>query len=310
MNIKAESFILIKRLIIFTAYLLLIPVSFASVNKTVLPLSFGSGFKKPNISLAIPVEINGKTIPLIFDMGAYSNIIISADVIKDVKIHYTGKKIRGLSPLGIFYSRQFVLPILKIGDFTLHDIVGKITTKKWAGEKYWKFDNFKTLALKNGVVGLSVWKRFNVLVDFRRYRITLYKKGTYPNINFAKWIKVPFQTKYGFIGTNSKIDGVKVRLTWDTAHIPSQIKPFAALKNQSYSCPKEFNLMSDNLKCFTSTNFISSNKKLPNTTFLFKDLGLPKFVPIDGFIGTNYFFENEVFFDFKNNVMYIRHYRN
>lgn len=299
-----------KRSIVFTICFLLTSISFASVNKTVLPLSFGSGFKKPNVSLAIPVKIGKKTIPLIFDMGASSNFIISADALKGIKFHDTGKKSRGVSPLGVFVDKQIRLPLIKIGDFTLHNVEGEMTTKKWAGEKYWKFKNFKIPALKNGVIGLSIWKRFNVLVDFKGHRVTLYKKGVYPNVDFTKWIKIPFQTKYDFIGTNSIIDGIKVRLTWDTAHIPSQIKPFAALKSKSHSCSKEFNLMADNLKCFKSTNFITSNKKLPNTTFLFKDLGLPKFVPIDGFVGTNYFFKNEVFFDFKNNVMYIHHYKN
>jgi hypothetical protein len=164
----------------------------------------------------------------------------------------------------------------------------------------------KTQSLKNGVIGLAFLQRFNLLINYPEKQVVLYKQEVVPAINLKSWIRIPFSTKNGFIETDASIDRVKLRLAWDTGFAPSRLKPFNQFKKHIEVCPSNYDIFGKSLVCYTSRQISMSNVKIPNTVFLYTDLNLPNFVPIDGFIGTNFYYKHAVFFDFKNHVMYIR----
>jgi hypothetical protein len=127
-------------------------------------------------------------------------------------------------------------------------------------------------------------------------------------VDLKKWHKISFSTKNGFIGTDAMIDGIHMRLVWDTDYAPSRIKPLANFKASIKKCPASYRAFGKNLSCYIPKQIAIYGTQIPSTMFLYKSLKLPDFVPIDGFIGANFFYHNMVFFDFKNNVMYIYHY--
>jgi hypothetical protein len=280
----------VLRLYIITLVIFTTNQCFASIDQTVLPLSFS-----PQGMPAATVEIQGKKIPLAFDTES-DTIALSEDIIKkqhlNIKILPEDKtKCYHGSTSKEHCLKSFIIPTLKVGDFTLHNIPGAMRDYMWGEKPEAKF--IMTQPYHNGVLGLNVLRQFNLLIDYPHEQAILLKQDLYPkNYKVKNWIKIPFAlNKYG-INTKAKINGIDTTLSWITAANHSVIMP-PTMKKIAPAPPAYISFVPDKL--------IVENIEIPNAEFHIVDDGFPFEV-----IGSSYFQEHVVFIDFKNQYLFIQ----
>ena len=283
-----------KIFVIIFLQLFIITTCFADSQETVLPLTFSQN------SSAFNVQIQGKTIPVILDTGdATDSITLSPEALKGIKVVFTGKQVCTGSSSGQDCMQSFIIPQIKIGSFVLQNVQGQLMPHIWGNAQ----GMIMTQAWKDGVVGLPLLKNFGVLIDYPNSRLVFTKNYQSPSgINLANWTKIPFVFDTN-IATTAEINGTPVKLIWDTGTIPSCIKASIPIKADISECPDRYNIVIPQCKRIRSASFVVDNQKLENTWFIVRDM--PE-IPFDGFVGSNFFDNNLVFIDFKNNNLFIK----
>jgi hypothetical protein len=262
----------------------------------VLPLKLSTqGFPTTSI------QIQNHNIPLIFDSGASKTAItLSRDIVNKLHLQMkpANKKVCFHDDTGKETClREYTLAELKLGQLTMYNVSCQLMDSLWGGhydEGFVWFD-----AAKNGVIGLDLLRQFNVLVDYKKSRIILSKLGEYPSqYNMKTWVQVPFSSLSGIV--HAKINGIDTRLVWDTGANNSIIKSTAkiAAVAKKKSCASKSN---PNCQCFEAMKVIAGNKQLPKIKFFVQDNEFP----FDGLVGSNFFKDHTVFFDFKRNIILI-----
>lgn len=274
----------------------------AGPHETVLPLQFNTG----NASHGLPssvVKIEGKTIPLLFDTGATNyEIVLSEHALQNMSVHYLEKKNCGKTISGKVCMQEFIIPEVQIGQFTLRNVRGGVMSKLWGGNDK---GFIQTGASKNGVIGLKLLSKYGVLLDYAHSRVILTSANTYPKeYDVRRWINIPFELKGG-IFTNTTINGLSENLIWDTGALPSIIRETPVLRAKSiiYKGNPDYCDESD-CRILKAKRFIINKTIIPNNWFLLSQI--EEDLPFDGFIGANYFEQNNVFFDFQNKRIYIQ----
>jgi hypothetical protein len=293
-----------KQILLFSLFwlvlnLILKPVLADDNNDIILPLKF-SRDGTPIIS----IQIQNHNIPLIFDSGAQKiSIALSKYIVNNLhlKILPTKNKVRYFDGTGkINCYKVYIIPELKIGNTIMHNIPCHLIDKIWGGHDG-KLVSFE--ALRNGVVGLDLLRKFNVLIDYQARYIIVNKLSSYPaRIDFKNWLQIPFYDRYG-ITTKAQINGKKTILVWDTGANVSVINRTSKLLKavQKKSCADKNN---QHCRYFETKSIAIGGKKLPKMQFFIpKNLTLP----FDGLIGSSFFKKHIVFFDFKNKLIFIKH---
>ncbi|EKE01545.1 MAG: hypothetical protein ACD_21C00106G0005 [uncultured bacterium] len=285
------------KLKIFITLLAISIQSFAAdATTTILPLELSTqGLPVTSI------QIQGHKIPLIFDNGASrSNVVLSKELVRKLhlKIIPTNKKSCFHGDDGkVMCLKVYTVPELKIGNMTMHNVSCELMDKLWGGHYDEGFIWFE--AAKNGVIGLELLRQFNVLVDYKASRVVLMKPGEYPHqYDIKSWMKIPFSNKYG-ITTIAKINGVDVTLVWDTGANNSIMKSTVKIPAKKKSCAYKEN---PSCQYFETTTFMLGDNQLPKTEFFIQKSE----IPFDGLIGSSFFKEHQVFFDFKNNLLFVK----
>jgi hypothetical protein len=187
--------------------------------------------------------------------------------------------------------KTFIIPKLKIGEFTMHNVSGVMRDYMWGNKP--EPDFIYIDAYKNGVIGLNVWREFNLLIDYPHEQAVLMKHGVYPkNYDVKNWVKIPFEiTKYG-ITTAAKINSVDTLLSWNTAANHSVI--MQSTMKKIARVPSEY-------LSFAPKKFTVGRMDVPSPELHIVDEGFPFDV-----IGSSYFTEHVVFIDFKNQYLFIQ----
>lgn len=267
----------------------------ADPTTTVLPLTFSTqGFPIASI------QIQGHDIPLIFDNGASrTTITLSKELVKklNLKMTPTHKKVCLHDDTGKETClKVYTVPELKIGQTTMHNVSCQLMDKLWGGHYDEGFVWFE--AAKNGVIGLNLLRQFNVLVDYKNSRVILNKLGEYPQqYDVKNWIRVPFSNQYG-MSISAKINGADAKIVFDTGSNSSIMKSTAKVFAEKKSCESN----NDPSCYFETTTFMVGDKPLPKTKFSIQQDDFP----FDGLIGSDFFKAHQVFFDFKNNLIFIK----
>lgn len=143
------------------------------------------------------------------------------------------------------------------------------------------------------------------MLDYANSRAILTKANLPPqNYDITSWIKVPFNFKGG-ISTTAKINGETKKLIWDTGATPSIIRATDAIRKNSMSCPQGSYYSEPGCTFIKTQQFFISKELIPNNWFMLSSLD--KSIPFDGFVGSNYYEKNILFFDFNNKFIYIQH---
>ncbi|MGJ8735133.1 aspartyl protease family protein [Zobellia laminariae] len=158
-------------------------------KKQVLPLSIRA--KKAYLNTGLYLK-DRKEFPvrLLLDTGSSDALwLFKNDSINVPDKHYDDFLGKGLN--GNIYGKRTKVDGLRIGRFVLNDTKAAFPDKESMRE-------LKNLTGRNGSIGGCVLKRFNVVFDYQRNRITLSK-----NSNFGK----PF--RYNLSGLDLQHDGIR-----------------------------------------------------------------------------------------------------
>lgn len=287
----------------FAVLILVVQLTYANNEvKIVLPLKFITQ-ETPAISLITPttlVTIQNHKVPLILDSGAgRAYLSLSKNTVKklNIKLIPTGGS---TSDHGVdgkkFTAKKYVIPKVTIGNWTLQDVPCQLIDELWGGNvEHLK----KHAAGRNGIVGLMLLRQFNVLLDYKRAQIILTHLDHYPDgYDIKNWKQVPFSIKWNSITTMAKINGVDEELVWDTGAEASALKSTAKIIAKKESCSDH---PDKSCQYFNTSTFSIADAKFSNIKFL----SLEMVIPFDGFIGSNFIQEHQVFLDFKNNILFI-----
>lgn len=165
--------------------------------------------------------------------------------------------------------------------------------------------NFKhTEASKNGVIGLRLLSRYGLLLDYANSRAILTQASMPPkDYDIIPWIKIPFNFQGGIL-TTAKINGEIKKLIWDTGANPSIIRATNLINKASRPCPLGAYYNESECSVIKTQQFSINKEIIPNNWFMLSSLD--KSIPFDGFVGSNYYERNVLFFDFKNKFIYIQ----
>lgn len=282
----------------------------STLDKLTAPVELTTGFDAPYAIASMNIEIKNTKIPLLIDtgFGANADMVLSGKLAKKLVLHYTGKSNCSLSQSGKDCFDEVIIPSVTIQNHKFHNLVGLVSHGEWGGAQYYKNFN-KTIAYNNGIITLKFLKRFNIFFDYKKNLVLLYNINTEPAEIINHWHKIRFDVRNGNIVTSIKFNNHNLDLIWDTAYLPSQLKQTLFNKSKIKSCPNEvynFFAFSKNIKCFYSKNRPGVNNLMPGAIFVIKDIGVPDFVPIDGFVGGDYVYSHRIFVDFKSNFIFVK----
>ncbi len=297
--------LLSRRILLFTSilYTSMVFAEPIKLTETVLPLEFNTGNPAPYGLPSTTIKIEGKSLLIIIDTGAKkTEITLSPYALKNIHIKYTGKIICFNAFDGRHCEKEFIIPAVQLGNFVIKNVKGISMSKLWGGND----DGFKsTEASRNGVIGYALLAKFNVLLDYAHSKAILVKPGFNPaQYNVKKWSPVSFDEH---LRTKLNLNGKVLTFTWDTGAIPSGISRSMANNFKQSLCPKNNPYEGESNKCVrveTTSLRTMNNEALPDTWFNVADI--PSFAPFDGLIGSNFYADNLVYFDFDNHKIYVK----
>jgi hypothetical protein len=156
-------------------------------------------------------EIDGKDVPLAFDLGDSSPLVLKQRIIDHVRTLPSKEAHRGTDVQGnIIESETFILPRLKLGSSVFTDVVGRPDKHDPA----YQASDFG----QEGQFGTSLLKSYKVLLDYPHRKMTLIPASS-PTDQAAKCkgTVVPFSPDWnGDPVTKARIDLGEVTAVWDT----------------------------------------------------------------------------------------------
>jgi predicted aspartyl protease len=277
---------LIYSLILFTAQ---INNTWAdnSTSVSTMPLEFSQGLSSTFVT------IDNKKIPLLIDSGASKEfLVLSKHALEGLNVTYTGK-IHCITALdGRFCMKKFIIPSVKVGNFVMKNVPGEELKRLWGGSQK---GFIATEAAKNGLIGLSLLKQFNVLIDYQNHEISYMSYQDYPkNLNLASCHPIKTDFVHGIVADyffNNKNN----KMVLDTGANISVIKPNA--NKVFYPCEESHK--NDIRNCRINKIAIFPNEKPEN--FYVEDLNLP----FDGIIGSGYIQNHKIFIESSKNIVYL-----
>lgn len=272
-----------------------------SITQTSLPLQFNTGNPAPYGLPSTVITIQGKSIPLIFDTGADKDeLVLGQDLVKKLKVVFTGKKICGTAVDGKFCGREFIIPEVKLGDFIVKNVKGSEITHLWDSHDNTGFQ--ETAAARNGVIGLALLSKFNILLDYPQAKAILVQpKNKLFTYDIDHWIAIPFSDR---LRTSLKLNGKLMTMGWDTGSIPSIIKQSSVQDLKKAACPSNAPYAKDCSGIITTIFQTTKGENLPNTWFKIRDI--PAAAPFDALLGSNFYANNLIYFDFDHHAVYIK----
>lgn len=289
----------LKNALLFVFMLINAPC-YADTNNIVLPLNFDSGNSAPYGMASTVVNIQGKKIPLLFDLGASKDfIVLKPAALKKIKVHFTGKKTCSMSVSGKFCLRDFIIPKMVIGNLVLKNVPGAFADHMWGGNPVKKHRG----AFQFGVIGMKFLEKFDgVLIDYSKATAILSKSCQLPSqYSREKWISIPFKI-HGGVEIDANINGHPAKLILDTGAVPSVIGNKNTFGSKIKNCYSYLPYPSP-CKMIVTKTFSINSYPLKNTWFSLAPI--PSAAHFTGLLGDNFFRNNVVYIDFKHRKILI-----
>ncbi len=292
-----------KYLIAFLGLVIIPAFAQQEPAEVVLPLKFNTGTPNPYGFASTTIYVQGKRLPVIIDTGANQyGLVLSKKALQRIQIKVTGQQICSTAINGKHCEAEFIAPQVQIGTFQLKNVEGQVLTKLWGtGGRGFK----KTKASEDGLLGMRFLSKFNVLLDYPHKRMILVNPISRPiEYDIKNWIAIPYT---GHLLTQLKFNGKPITLSWDTGAVPSVIRKTYATPFSVLPCPSKAPYAKLNCNSIMSTSFTTEGgQKLPGIWFKLMD-NLPerRIAPFDGLVGTNFYANNLVYFDFSHHKIYI-----
>lgn len=269
-----------------------------------MSLKFDTGNPAPYGMASTVISIEGKPFPIIVDTGAKKyGLALTREALQQIHVQFTGKLICSNSITGKHCEKEFIVPEVKLGKFNIKNVKGILVEHLW-GSSHGE-DRFKaTDASRNGLLGYTLLSKFNILLDYKNSKMTLIRPGkTFTQHDVTKWKAIPFDNH---LNTKLNVNGKLLAFSWDTGAIPSIISRKAATSFKQIQCPKDNPYKEPMDQCVRVEANLSTvnNSVISHTWFSITDI--PDAAPFDGLIGSNFYANNLVYFDFDNHTIYVQ----
>ncbi|NOZ07822.1 MAG: hypothetical protein GXO91_02955 [FCB group bacterium] len=265
-----------------------------------IPLHFDAG-----IYPFIYVTLKGNKIPLHVDIGDETgNISFNKESLQDIEYKYAGRKNFSAGFNGIIKSNDY----FRIDEIEIEGIKFKdILCKK---------DNthLPDYLTDMGAIGFNFLKEFNLNIDYGNKLLTLYKKGVIPFNITTSWTSIILNEK-PLLSFNGRIQGYgkNFQIGIDTGTIMAgkdNVKNLIRIPLESGFISKQKTDYLDNeskLIVIRELSITYENNLIDSLDFLLYETKQPK--DRDIFLGGDFFFKYNTFFDNKNNILYFSKYK-
>ena len=287
----------------FIAAIFLLGTAYAKpvvkTDYTIVPLIFKSWYP------SVLVTIQGVQIPLQFDLGAgNTELSLNPALIKKYKIlvKYTGKVRRVSDTVGRKATlKEFILPTIQLSNLKISPIKG-VENNPFP----WGSPGNPPPYAKNGVIGVSLAAKFNVIIDYKNAKLILIKGNGYPpGYDVSQWQQFPF-IMTGNVITAAKLGNKKINLLWDTGSQYNLIRPSTIkankIKNCSQATASDIAVNANDCHKITATLTIGKHR-FKNMTFYITPM---KGLPADGIIGASFFESHTVYINFSRRIMAVK----
>ena len=265
-----------------------------------IPLYFDAG-----IYPFIYVNIQGNKIPVHVDIGDETgNFSFKEKSLENIKYQTVGGKNLSMSFNGLIKSNEY---------FTINEIeIEGMKFKNLVCKK--DKANLPNYLMDIGAMGFNFLKEFNFQIDYKNKLLILYKKGLIPDYIINYWTKIILNEKPA-LTFNGYIQGYneKFQIGIDTGTImldKEMVKNLIRVPLESGFVSKQKSEFLDNeskLRVLKDLSITNGNSLIDGLDFLLYETKQPK--DRDIFLGGDFFFKYNTFFDNKNNILYINKYR-
>jgi hypothetical protein len=229
----------------------------------------------------VTAQIDGQNVPLMFDLGDASALVLTKNVLSRVKTVPTGKSERFQDAKGnVLVSSTFKVPRLQIGGAVFENVAGR--------EDMHDPSYQATRVGQEGYFGTSLLKSYKLVLDYRRRTMTLIPpQGSATDSDRCKGTVVPFLSEWeGDPVTKAQTELGELTMVWDTGAPRSMIRKARAEEAHAG---------------VTSQSMTLRSLQLGDVDFgplEFHVLDYVEPAGTDGFIGYNFFADRTVCVDF------------
>jgi hypothetical protein len=258
--------------------------SVASDDVTTVPLKLIGHFP------VVTARIDGNDVPLTFDLGDRSALVLSQKVLDRVKTLPTSETHRSKDVQGnVIQSAMFKLPELRIGDAKFTDVIGRPDVHDPSYQA--------TDVGQQGYFGTSLLKSYKVVLDYPHRKMTLIPaNSTNEETPQCKGTVVPFLPSWnGDPVTKANTDLGELVAVWDTD------APFSILRKGGSQ-----NIGADALtESVTSRHFMLGGADFGPIKLAVADYAEP--AGTDMFVGYDFFAKHIVCIDFPGHQFLIQY---
>lgn len=264
-----------------------------------IPLHFDSG-----IYPFIYINVQGNKIPVHVDIGDETGYFsFKAKSLESIKCQSVGGSGFSVGFNGLIKSNDyFIVNEIDIEGMKFKNLVCKKDNA-----------SLPNYLMDIGNIGFNFLKEFNFEIDYKNKLLILYKKGLIPDSITNHWTKIVLNKK-SVLTFNGSIQGYnkKFHIGIDTGTIMVgkdivenlirvPIESSFILKQKADYLDNEFEL-----KVIKELSITTDNSLIDSLDFLIYETKQPK--DRDILLGGDFFFKYNVFFDNKNNILYMSKY--
>lgn len=255
------------------------PAAAGSANK--IPIELRESFP------LLVATVDGMDVPLQFDLGDGSPLVLQQSVLDHIKAVPTGESSKFQDAKGnVIESPMFKVARLQIGTAVFTDVVARLDVHD---------PSYQAAQIgQKGFLGTALLKSYEVVLDYPHRTMTLVPRvSSESSSGTCKGTVVPFSPKWhGEPVTEADTDLGRVMLWWDTGAPTSVLGRTFAQEVRSQPSGDTI----------TTKRFTLGGTDFGPWQFEMWDVTLPGF---DGFIGYNFFASHVVCIDFPGNRLVI-----
>lgn len=177
----------------------------AAAGSTTVPMQLLGNFP------VISAQIEGNDVPLIFDLGDESALVLTQNVIDRVKTSPASEEHRARDAAGnVIQSAMFKVPRVQIGNIVFTDVTGRPDVHD---------SSYQATAVgQQGYLGTALLKTYKVVLDYPRGQMTLISPdSTKEQSAKCRGTTVPFLPDWnGSAFTKATTDFGELTAVWDT----------------------------------------------------------------------------------------------
>jgi hypothetical protein len=258
--------------------------------KSIIPIFFD----KRNTPF-VSIQCNGKSFDSELDLGAeWVPIGLPQNIIDSLNFKSEGLPKLSMNAFGSFaFNRSYSIDDVVLGNLKLKNVL------------CYSNSGIPSTLTNKGIIGLQFCEHFDILIDYQHKKVTFYNKNCPDSLPDLKdWI--PFHFTYNKIITiKGQVPGLtkSMKIGFDNGAILNMNgKQYCILRNRSILSNSDsvhnFSIISESASIESQKNIISDLR------IAYWDLPQPS--SVDLLLGGDFFDKYQVFFNFKNNIMYIK----